>query len=98
MYWIIIIVIIIIVIGYNYFNFQSCLQTQENYIDESLNTIFLSKNELENILISDIDNFYSRFYKKDFEVRKINNISEYTLKIKNSVTDFTENEKNIYLK
>jgi hypothetical protein len=93
MYWIIIIVIIIIVIGYNYFNFQSCLQTQENYIDESLNTIFLSKNELENILISDIDNFYSRFYKKDFEVRKINNISEYTSKIKNSVTDFTENEK-----
>jgi len=93
MYWIIIIVIVIIVIGYNYFNFQSCLQTQENYIDESLNTIFLSKNDLENILISDIDNFYSRFYKKDFEVRKINNISEYTSKIKNSVTDFTENEK-----
>jgi len=69
------------------------LQTQENYIDESLNTIFLSKNDLENILISDIDNFYSRFYKKDFEVRKINNISEYTAKIKNSVTDFSENEK-----
>jgi len=69
------------------------LQTKENYIDYDDNIIFLSKNDLENILISDNDNFYNRFYKIDFELRKINNISEYTTKIKNSVTDFTENEK-----
>ena len=99
MYWKIIFTIAIIVafISYNYRqqvqSWLQTLQTQENYMEESGNTLFLSKNELENILISDNDNFYSRLYKKDFEVRKINNISEYTSKIKNSVTDFTENEK-----
>ena len=96
MYWKIIFAIAIIVASfalYNYKEIQSWLQTQiqENYNDDSIT--FLSKNELENILISDNDNFYSRFFKTDFEVRKINNISEYTSKIKNSVTDFTENEK-----
>lgn len=99
MYWKIIfaLLVIAVVVVYNYRqqiqSWLQTLQTQENYMEESDNTIFLSKNELENILISNDDNFYNRLYKKDFEVRKINNISEYTSKIKNSVTDFTENEK-----
>ena len=56
MYWKIIFTIAIIVASfalYNYKEIQSCLQTlqtHENYIEESGNTLFLSKNELENIL------------------------------------------------
>jgi hypothetical protein len=101
MYWIIILYLSIIIsfvvfLVFLYDKIQfwlKTLQTQENYTDSYNDIIFLSKNELEDILVSDKDNFYNRFYKTDFELRKINNISEYTSKIKNSVTDFTENEK-----
>jgi len=99
MYWKIIFALLLIAVYYKQ-QIQSWLQTfqiQENYKEENDNIIFLSKNDLENILISDNDNFYSRLYKTDYDVRKINDISEYTSKIRNSVTDFTENEKKYIL-
>jgi len=90
MYWIIIIVILLLYYWYDYYKQKECKKYFENFENDK---IFLSKSELENILISDIDNFYNKFNKIDYEVRKINNISEYSLKIKNSVVDFNQNEK-----
>jgi hypothetical protein len=88
MYWSIFVIVILL----SYYWYKEKCFYSENYNDDD-KTIFLSKNDLENILVSNSDNFYSRFYKADFELRKINNIYEYTRKIKNSVTDFSENEK-----
>jgi len=94
MHWIIIVVVILLLYyWYDYYKSEKkeCIIYIENYNNDKI--IFLSKNELENILISDIDNFYDKFKKIDYKVRKINNISEYSSNIKNSVSDFTENEK-----
>ena len=92
-WWIIFIIFLFAAFAVYNDKFKYWLQTQENYTEDNDNIIFLSKNELEDILIADNDNFYDKFNKVDYKVRKINNISEYTSKIKNSVTDFTENEK-----
>jgi hypothetical protein len=91
MYWLIFVIIVLLLYCWNaekYF--------YSEYFNYDDNIIFVSKNDLENILVSNSDNFYNRFYKTDFQLRKINNIPEYTRKIKNSVTDFSENEK-IYI-
>jgi hypothetical protein len=97
MYWSIIIIVIVLLcywVGY-YKHAQKHCYYEEFYEN---NITFLSKNELENILISDNDNFYKKFNKIDFNLRKINNISEYLVKIKNSVNEFTDNEKMEFLK
>jgi hypothetical protein len=64
----------------------------ESFEDDSI--IFLSKEELFNILNEDNDNYYKKFLNNDFIARNIKNIDEYKYKIEESVTDFTEYEKN----
>ena len=94
MYWVIIAIVIFLL--YYWYDCYKQNQKEKKFCECYNNDdkiIFLSKNELENILISDIDNFYDKFKKIDYKVRKINNISEYSSNIKNSVSDFTENEK-----
>lgn len=56
------------------------------------NIYFLDNNELFNILTSDNDNYFKSFLNNDFISRKINNINEYFINIKMSVTDFNDNE------
>ena len=90
---IIIIIITIILLFYWYNKYNNC-KCDSNYVENyENNIIFLSKNDLENILTTDSDNYYSRFYKLDFIARKSTNISEYKHRIKNNAIEFTENEK-----
>ena len=63
----------------------------ENFND---NIIFLNNNELLNILINDNDGYYNTFYNNDFHARNIKNIDEYKYLIKDSVSDFSEEQKN----
>lgn len=87
------ITIILLLHWYNIYKTKSsscCSYTFENYEN---NIIFLSKNELEDILTKDSDNYYSRFYNSDLIARKSSNITEYKEKIKQNTVDFTEKEK-----
>jgi hypothetical protein len=63
------------------------------YIYSINNIRFLSKDELNYILKNDKDNFYSSFNSNDFKIRKIKSIEEYKNIIENSVSEFTEIEK-----
>jgi hypothetical protein len=62
--------------------------------DNQTNIYFLNKNELSNVLIKDEDNYYKTFFDYDLYARNIQNIDEYKLKIKDSVTNLTEKQKN----
>lgn len=53
----------------------------ECFINNNLK--LLSKNELENILINNNDNYYDKFTELDLKVRNVNSIDEYKQKIKN---------------
>ena len=62
------------------------------------NIKFLSKKELNYILKSDKDNFYSSFNSNDFKIRKIKSIEEYKNIIENSVSEFSDDEKKKIIK
>jgi hypothetical protein len=62
------------------------------------NIIFLNSNELFEILSADKDNYYKTFLKYDFSTRNIKNIDDYIPKIKESVCNFTDLEKNKVIK
>ena len=64
----------------------------ENNLDFS-NIIFISKDELFQILKSNDDNYYNTFYENDLKTRNIKNIEEYTNFIKKSTSDFNNYEK-----
>jgi len=66
-------------------------QKIELFQDDSI--IFLSKEELFTILSQNSDNYYNKFLNNDFIARNIQNIDEYINKIQQSVTDFTDYEK-----
>jgi hypothetical protein len=66
---------------------------ENNNIDKQ-NIYFLNKNELSNILIKDDDNYYKIFFDYDLYARNIKNINEYKSKIKDSVINLTEKQKN----
>lgn len=54
----------------------------------------LSKNELENILINNSDNYYDTFTELDLKVRDVKSIDEYKNKIKNIHYKSNNNEYN----
>ena len=58
------------------------------------NIYFLNKNDLSDILSKDEDNYYKTFFNYDLYARNIKNIDEYKLKIKDSVVNLTEKQKN----
>ena len=87
--------IFFIILLFYYFN--KILSTNEYFDNQNIqktNIYFLNKNELSNILIKDDDNYYKKFYYYDLHARHIKTIDEYKLKIKDSVVNLTENQKN----
>jgi hypothetical protein len=81
-----IIIFLCIILYYFYKN-------SEHY-QNNTDIIFLSNNELFNFLSADNDNYYKTFLNYDFHTRNIKNINDYVYKIKASVCDFTDLEKN----
>jgi hypothetical protein len=61
---------------------------------ENSNFKLLTRNELQNILINNTDNYYDRFTNLDLKVRNINSIDEYKTKIKNIWYDCNFNDYN----
>lgn len=59
------------------------------------NNIYLSKYELETILIKNKDKYYDTFNKNDFKVRNITTIFEYYDKIKNACCDINIDQQQI---
>ena len=57
--------------------------------------IFLSKDDVSNILNENKDLYYERFFKSDLIARKSNSIDDYKQKIKDSPTDINEEKKKI---
>jgi len=62
--------------------------------DNQTNIYFLNKNDLSNMLIKDEDNYYKTFFTYDLYARNIKNIDEYFERIKDSVVNLTETQKN----
>ena len=92
----IILLIVIVIIYYIFFNLEYFMETNEDeyiiripkisskaeyFTDDNLK--LLTKDELNNILLNDSDNYYKRFTKLDLQVRNVNSVSEYKKKIKN---------------
>ena len=81
-----------------FYCFNKILSSNEYFdnqnTDNRLNIYFLNKNELSNMLIKDEDNYYKTFFNYDLYARNIQNIDEYKLKIKDSVVNLTEKQKN----
>jgi hypothetical protein len=65
----------------------------DNNINKS-NIYFLNKNDLYDILSKDDDNYYKTFFDYDLYARNIKNTDEYKQKIKESVINLTEKQKN----
>ena len=81
-----------------FYCFNKILSSNEYFdnqnTDNRLNIYFLNKNELSNMLIKDDDNYYNKFFDYDLYARNIKNINEYKSKIKDSVVNLTEIQKN----
>ena len=67
----------------------------DTFLNEYYNDyiIFINSNDLNNILVEDKDNYYKSFFIKDYKTRNIKNINEYIDFIKNSVSNFNNNQK-----
>jgi hypothetical protein len=68
------------------------------YIDyftnyDNIDILFLSKENLYNILKNNKDSYYNKFYKNDFKARNINNINEYIYNIKYYIEDMNNEHK-----
>jgi hypothetical protein len=83
--------IILFIILINFIIIHYLLNKKEMFINQDIH--FLNKYELKNILLQDKDQYYQTFFKKDFEVRKINNINDYLKIISKSVCDYHSSEK-----
>lgn len=81
-----IIIIILLVFALKTYNNNSCV---EEYFSND-NIYFLNKSELNNLLIDDLDNYFKKFYHIDFISRNVQDINEYTEKIKKSILDKNE--------
>ena len=66
----------------------------ENH-ENNNNYKYLTKYELETILINNKDKYYNTFNKNDFKVRNITSINEYYNKIKNACSDITIEQQQI---
>ena len=81
-----------------FYCFNKILSSNEYFdnqnTDNRLNIYFLNKNNLYDILIKDEDNYYKTFFNYDLYARNIKNIDEYEQKIKDSVVNLTEKQKN----
>ena len=71
--------------------------TYDHYHNNN-NIYFLNKNQLYNFLKHDEDKYFESFYKNDYISRNIKNIDHYLDLIKESVSDFDNNEKNKIIK
>lgn len=91
--------IFFIVLLFYYFN--KILSTNEYFDNQNIqktNIYFLNKNELSDMLIKDDDNYYNTFFDYDLHARHIKTIDGYELKIKDSVVNLTEKQKNKLIK
>ena len=81
-----------------FYCFNKILSSNEYFdnqnTDNRLNIYFLNKNNLYDILIKDEDNYYKTFFGYDLYARNIKNIDEYEKKIKDSVVNLSEKQKN----
>ena len=68
---------------------------KQNKNNNNNNNIYLSKYELETILIKNKDKYYDTFNKNDFKVRNITTIFEYYDKIKNACCDINIDQQQI---
>lgn len=69
-----------------------------NNILNNNNIQILSKYQTLSVLLSNNDNYYSKFTDTDLKVRKVSNIKEYKEKIKDSVCEPNNMIKNIIIK
>ena len=86
---ILVFIIIVILIALIYFKL---IKQKRNNAD------ILSKEQTLSILLSNNDNYYSKFSDLDLKVRKVQNVNEYKNKIKNCVCEPEKNIKNKILK
>ena len=89
-----IILFFIILLFYCFNKILSSNEYFDNQNTDYRNIYFLNKNELSNILIKDEDNYYKTFFSYDLYARNIKNINEYKSKIKDSVVNLSEKQKN----
>jgi len=74
------------------------IPNNNSYYEYFPNIIFLNKYELFNILKDNDDGYHDRFYKKDLDARKVNNIYEYINIIYQASSNFNSNQKNKLIK
>jgi hypothetical protein len=79
------------------FYFFNKILSSNEYFDNG-NIYFLNKNDLSYILMKDDDNYYKSFFDYDLYARHVKNIDDYKSKIKDSVVNLTEKQKNKLIK
>lgn len=89
-YYIFLIIFIVFIVFIVFYIINTMLRITEKFNE---NIIFLDNNSLYEILISDKDNYYQRFYKNDIKTRNIKNIEHYKDYIKKSVINFDNIDK-----
>jgi hypothetical protein len=99
---IIILLIILILISFysKKYLISKYIENFENTLDEIIDSkiIFISKDDLFQILKNNNDNYYNTFYNNDFKTRNITNIENYINFIQKSASDFNDDEKEKILK
>ena len=88
----IIILIITFILISAYIYYSNLLK--ENFLNNP-NVTFLSEKNLENIICSNSDSYYDRFYQVDWSARKVNSLESYINLIKNNnvCSEFNLDEK-----
>ena len=86
--------IILILLLYILYIFYDITFNNEEYFEYN-NIQILSKNELNNILLNDLDNYYQKFNDIDLKARHVSSINEYREKIKEVILDKNEIDENI---
>lgn len=81
--------IIIILILILFYIVNKNLLSHEYFSNNDI--IFYRKNNLYTILKKDEDNYFKSFYRKDLQVRHVNNINEYYEKLNNSLCEPDQN-------
>lgn len=98
---IILIIIVLIFVGLilyvNYFFHRIINKIFGHKSSENFNNdnYYLSKKELEEYLIKDVDNYYKYFSDIDFKVRNVNNLNDYHKNIQDSCIEIDNNKINI---
>lgn len=83
----------LVILGIIFLFYKSMRDTEQMEKFENQNITFMSQKDTDDFLQKDIDHYLSKFSIYDLQARGVKNTDEYLEKIKESVTDFTDQEK-----